>query len=75
MPEPNLPPIRLSYDPAESEGNTSVINIASIRKRLKELPSNTRKSLVKKYGIIMQSAMAIVVSLLLPFCITVSYLI
>lgn len=60
MPEPNLPPLRLTYDPLES--NKSLVNVALMRKRLVELPEVTRKRLVKRYGLRLPAAIILVVS-------------
>ena len=60
MPEPNLPPIRLSYDPLES--NNSLVNVGKMKKRLVELPEVTRNRLVKRHGLRMPAAIILVVS-------------
>ncbi|CAG7726265.1 unnamed protein product [Allacma fusca] len=60
MPEPNLPPIRLLYEPNAS--SSSGPNILHVQRKMKELPEVTRNRLVKKYGIRMQSAIVIVSS-------------
>lgn len=48
VPEPNLPPLRLSE---EETGDPNVVAIDPLRKRLPEMPSTTRDLLLNKYKI------------------------
>jgi len=63
MPEPNLPPLRLRYDPASAGDNSGPVNIAAAMKRMKELPDVTRTRLVKNYNLKLETAVVIVVSI------------
>lgn len=59
MPEPNLPPLKVTYDPGSTDSKT--VNIAKLRSRLKELPEVTRKRLMKQFGLKLETAIMIVV--------------
>ena len=62
MPEPNLPPLRLTYDPhGELSPNPNTVNIAQVRKGLKELPEVTRARLMKSYDLRLETAIVLVV--------------
>ena len=56
MPEPNLPPLRLSYN--DNERNPNVININTIA--LVELPEETRQNLIKNYDLSLELAVRLV---------------
>lgn len=60
MPEPNLPPLKLVYDPAGTEDSKHV-NLFHVRTRLKELPEVGRQRLVKSYGLKLETALLILV--------------
>lgn len=59
MPEPNLPPVKVIYDPASTDPDA--VNIAKLRGRLRELPEVTRKRLMKSFGVKMETALLITV--------------
>ena len=48
MPEPNLPPLRL-IDKDESSGNPNILNVATYRNTLPELPHITKSKLREDY--------------------------
>jgi len=50
MPEPNLPPLRLTLEGPESE-NRNVLSVERIRKSLPEMPDKTRERLVRDFSI------------------------
>jgi hypothetical protein len=64
MPEPNLPPLRLTYDPhATPEPNSNIVNIAHVWKGLKELPDVTRERLMRTFDLRLEMAIVLVVCL------------
>ncbi|PNF26976.1 hypothetical protein B7P43_G12691 [Cryptotermes secundus] len=62
MPEPNLPPLRvlLNDQPAVPNTYRDHINVQCLRRKLPELPSETRAKLTNKYGISPESAAILV---------------
>lgn len=65
MPEPNLPPLRvLLNDPsAVPDSYRDHVNVQCLRRKLPELPQETRAKLTNKYGISPESAAILVVSM------------
>jgi Asp-tRNA(Asn)/Glu-tRNA(Gln) amidotransferase B subunit len=61
MPEANLPPLRVINDPGSEESET--VNVAKVEKNLEELPEMTRKRIMKGFGLRLETAIVIVVSL------------
>jgi len=61
MPEPNLPTLKLNYDPEEKEGTGNLINVAKIRKKLKPHPDVMRRNLVRTFEMRLETAIIIVV--------------
>lgn len=60
MPEPNLPPLRLSLD--ESVEQSDLINVPSLRKQLPVLPSVFRDNLLQKYNLSVDTVLRLLVS-------------
>lgn len=61
MPEPNLPPLRLTK---EASKNRNIISINSIQETLPELPERTRQVLLENYDLATIHAINLVVSCL-----------
>ena len=59
MPEPNLPPLRVTYDESAME-RPNVLNISNFIRDLPELPRETRKRLVKDFGLSVDAAVRLV---------------
>ncbi|XP_076319347.1 glutamyl-tRNA(Gln) amidotransferase subunit B, mitochondrial-like isoform X2 [Tachypleus tridentatus] len=58
MPEPNLPPLRLSD--SKDGKSTHLVSITDLQDNLCELPGQARQRLIESYGISLQQAMVIV---------------
>lgn len=59
MPEPNLPPVKVTYNPSSEDSRA--VSIAQLRDRLKELPEVTRQRLMTAFGLKLETALMIVV--------------
>lgn len=64
MPEPNLPPLHVNVN--EQETRNDMINVREIRMAIPELPEETRAKLCEHFGLPLESAVVLVVSL--EFC-------
>lgn len=60
MPEPNLPPLRLSLIDGD---DSNAVNVPLLQKQLPELPASLRQNLVKKYGLSMLNVLRLLVSI------------
>jgi len=58
MPEPNLPPLKVVYEPGAGRRGDKV-NIADLRTKMKELPEVTRQRLIKSFGVKLETAIII----------------
>jgi aspartyl-tRNA(Asn)/glutamyl-tRNA(Gln) amidotransferase subunit B len=63
MPEPNLPPLRLTTEASKSK---NIISINSIKEILPELPEKTRQVLLENHNLAIIHAINLVVSILSP---------
>jgi Asp-tRNA(Asn)/Glu-tRNA(Gln) amidotransferase B subunit len=63
MPEPNLPPLRLTTEASQSK---NIISVNSIKELLPELPEKTREVLLEKHNLATIHAINLVVSILFP---------
>ncbi|KAK7865001.1 hypothetical protein R5R35_000026 [Gryllus longicercus] len=61
MPEPNLPPLRLLIEgqliPKDAK---NLVNVTELQNRIPELPEETRRKLIKQYGLSSESAIQLV---------------
>lgn len=60
MPEPNLPPLRLHDSLDASCIPNSSLDINDIRKKMNELPEETRRRLISDYGISLENSIILV---------------
>jgi len=58
MPEPNLPPLRLSF---EGQNDKNLISIPNIKEKLPELPEMARKRLLDNFNLATIHAINLVV--------------
>ncbi|GLH00227.1 Glutamyl-tRNA(Gln) amidotransferase subunit B, mitochondrial [Gryllus bimaculatus] len=62
MPEPNLPPLRLLIEgqliPKDAK---NLVNVRELQNRIPELPEETRRKLIKQYGLSSESAIQLVI--------------
>lgn len=63
MPEPNLPPLRLT---TEASKNKNIISVDRIKEMLPELPEKTRQALLENYDLATIHAINLVVILFTP---------
>jgi Asp-tRNA(Asn)/Glu-tRNA(Gln) amidotransferase B subunit len=65
MPEPNLPPLWVVFSDQDAAQSTysDCVNVDCLRRKLPELPQETRRKLTNKYGISPESAIILVVSI------------
>jgi aspartyl-tRNA(Asn)/glutamyl-tRNA(Gln) amidotransferase subunit B len=65
MPEPNLPPLRvlLNDQHAVPDSYRDCVNVDCLRRKLPELPRESREKLTNQYGISPESAVILVVSI------------
>ena len=71
MPEPNLPPLRLSL--RENDTDLSAINVPMLKKLLPELPLAKRKQLMEKYELSQMLVLRLLVPTFLRALITALY--
>lgn len=57
MPEPNLPPLHIAMGPVEK----GCVSVDDLRKRIPELPQETRQRLVKDNGLTVEQSIILVV--------------
>jgi Asp-tRNA(Asn)/Glu-tRNA(Gln) amidotransferase B subunit len=62
MPEPNLPPLRVSLSATVDE-NSELVHVQTLREQLPELPQRTRDYLTLDYGLSKETAIVLVVML------------
>lgn len=60
MPEPNLPPLRLVIDDTRKGFNKNYVNVNELKKKLPELPAETRKRLVCQFELSQETAVRLV---------------
>lgn len=60
MPEPNLPPLRLSMDESD---NSNLINVPILKKELPELPAIERVRLLNEYKLPLEIVLRLMVFL------------
>lgn len=60
MPEPNLPPLKLSLD--ENDMKSNLINVPLLKKQIPELPSSFRNNLITKYKLSIDTVLRLLVS-------------
>ena len=67
MPEPNLPPLRLVTDQMLEAGHQQpsgeVVNVDVLRQQLPRLPKEERDHLYEEYGLTLEQACVLVVSM------------
>ncbi|XKL60170.1 hypothetical protein PGB90_001186 [Kerria lacca] len=59
MPEPNLPPLKLSLD--ENDMKSNLINVPLLKKQIPELPSSFRNNLITKYKLSIDTVLRLLV--------------
>lgn len=62
MPEPNLPPLRI-FDSNDRNCDPNCVYIDLIQHQLQSLPNDVRNNLMEKYGLTLEQAAIIVVSM------------
>lgn len=61
MPEPNLPPLRLSLE--ENDSSSKLINVPALKKQLPELPAVYRTRLLNQYQLPLATVLRLLVSI------------